>query len=658
MSTARVPVETLLAHREWVRAVARAVVRDPNAADDVEQETWLAALRSPPREASSLRGWFGAVTRSRARRIGRTDARRDARESASARREATPSAADLAEMADTHRRVVQAVVELDEPYREAILLRYFEGLAVADVAARSEVPLETARSRVKRGVAKLRERLSEELGDDERPWEMALVPLLAKPHAAGLGAAGGGIAMASTAKSVAAVAVLIVAIGGGAYVATSWTSEAPKESEAATGASSVLPQTPAARTETPAAAPRPRRQRAAENPAPPPPPEPKREETAREKLDRATMAPSWNQAPLVEVLAEIAATADVEIVLSKEADDLIRGNGGAAIESLQLDQPVKARQVLDLVTQLKGLAWTIEEPRIVIVPPGGKRDASLALVAIPKWTPPGPIDVMGRVTDANGAYVAGAEIVQVQRGVRTVATTDNAGHYDARLEWPYGSLEARIAGQVRSFSASVAGKPGEKVTLDFALRGPAGSVAVRVTTEGRALSGVVVTLGTDAPGTKSDERGVAQQPLSATTDAQGSAVFPGVPPGRVAVVARSEGFDDLIRVVQVAAGTHVVAEMSLVPKSPLSQKLDSQHVSFNFQGARLADVLKFLNDAKGLNIVVDPACAATLENIDITLDLRDVSVRQALRTLCKLASGVTFDVHESEGIVWIHADKR
>src|SRR5947207_11209285 len=86
MDAAPVPVETLLAHRAWVQAVARAVVRDPNAADDVEQETWLAALRSPPRTASSPRGWLGAVVRSRARRIGRGDARREARENAASQR--------------------------------------------------------------------------------------------------------------------------------------------------------------------------------------------------------------------------------------------------------------------------------------------------------------------------------------------------------------------------------------------------------------------------------------------------------------------------------------------------------------------------------------------------------------------------------------------
>src|SRR5262245_554693 len=109
METAPVRIETLLAHREWVSAVARAVVRDGSDADDVEQETWLAAMRSPPRHEGSLRGWVGAVVRSRARRLGRGDARRERRELAAARPEAPASTAELAEIADTHRRVVQAV---------------------------------------------------------------------------------------------------------------------------------------------------------------------------------------------------------------------------------------------------------------------------------------------------------------------------------------------------------------------------------------------------------------------------------------------------------------------------------------------------------------------------------------------------------------------
>ena len=65
---------------------------------------------------------------------------------------AATSAAELAERADTLRCVVQAVVELDEPYRETILLRYFEGLAIDAVAARMNAPLETTRARIRRGL--------------------------------------------------------------------------------------------------------------------------------------------------------------------------------------------------------------------------------------------------------------------------------------------------------------------------------------------------------------------------------------------------------------------------------------------------------------------------------------------------------------------------
>src|SRR5439155_5035549 len=118
------------------------------------------------------------VVSNRARRSARTATRRERRESVASRGEATPSAAQLAEIADTHRRVVQAVVELAEPYRETILLRYFEGLGVADVAARTGVPLDTARSRISRGLARLRERLERELATPQRPWRLALAPLL------------------------------------------------------------------------------------------------------------------------------------------------------------------------------------------------------------------------------------------------------------------------------------------------------------------------------------------------------------------------------------------------------------------------------------------------------------------------------------------------
>ena len=55
--------EELLAQSDWVRALARSLVRDEGAAEDLFQDTWVAALRSPPSERGALRGWLARVTR-------------------------------------------------------------------------------------------------------------------------------------------------------------------------------------------------------------------------------------------------------------------------------------------------------------------------------------------------------------------------------------------------------------------------------------------------------------------------------------------------------------------------------------------------------------------------------------------------------------------
>src|SRR5262245_13220944 len=71
-----VPLESLLAERAWVEALARTLVRDDATAGDVTQETWLAALRAPPRESSALRGWLSRVVRHTASKSRRAASRR------------------------------------------------------------------------------------------------------------------------------------------------------------------------------------------------------------------------------------------------------------------------------------------------------------------------------------------------------------------------------------------------------------------------------------------------------------------------------------------------------------------------------------------------------------------------------------------------------
>ena len=170
-------VETLLAHEGFVRGLARQLVTGDADVDDVVQQTFVAALEHPPRSEGGLRGWLATVVRNVVRQRYRAKGRRTRRERVAARPEGVPSTADLLAREVARRTVVEAVVALDEPYRAAIVLRYLEGLPPRDVAARLGVPVETARTRVKRGLALLRTRLDERHRGDRRAWMVVVLPL-------------------------------------------------------------------------------------------------------------------------------------------------------------------------------------------------------------------------------------------------------------------------------------------------------------------------------------------------------------------------------------------------------------------------------------------------------------------------------------------------
>ncbi|HUR29209.1 MAG TPA: RNA polymerase sigma factor, partial [Planctomycetota bacterium] len=202
-------IETLLEHADWVRRLAHNLVADPARAEDVAQETWLAALKTPPSEAQNLRGWLGTVVRNAARRDLRSVARREARQAAAAREEKLPSAAELVEQADLQRELAALVIALDEPYRQTLLLRYYQGLSAEEIATRANVPLNTVRTRVQRGLEKLRERLDRRFGEREA-WCAALAPLARAPLVHGsIVSATGVLVMATKMKWLAAAALLV-----------------------------------------------------------------------------------------------------------------------------------------------------------------------------------------------------------------------------------------------------------------------------------------------------------------------------------------------------------------------------------------------------------------------------------------------------------------
>ena len=204
-----IPMQRLLQHRQWVRNLARTLVLDEARADDLEQQTWLAAIERPP-TGDTPKAWLGTVMRNLAGRMRRSEFRVDRREGVAARPERLPATSDVVAQAELHKQVVQAVLDLDEPYRETVLLRHYEGLAPRQVAERMGVPVETVRSRVRRGLQQVRRRLDAQHGGDGHAWKLALLPLARL--ADGAGAAAGGAAAATTTASAGSAGAMTGAL--------------------------------------------------------------------------------------------------------------------------------------------------------------------------------------------------------------------------------------------------------------------------------------------------------------------------------------------------------------------------------------------------------------------------------------------------------------
>jgi RNA polymerase sigma factor (sigma-70 family) len=180
----------LLAEGRALRALARSLVGAD--ADDVVQDGWVAALQRPA-AARAHGAWLTGVVRNVGLRWRRTAARRAAREQRAAVAQAAAGNADavdpanVAAQAETLHAVARAVHELDEPFRTVIVLRFWHDLATRDIAARLAVPHETVRSRLQRGIARLRERLDARPGG-RAAWLGALGAFVPGKKAAGAAA--------------------------------------------------------------------------------------------------------------------------------------------------------------------------------------------------------------------------------------------------------------------------------------------------------------------------------------------------------------------------------------------------------------------------------------------------------------------------------------
>lgn len=153
--------ETLLLDRDFVYTLARSLISEADRAEDAAQETVAAAWLRPPRE-EHVRGWLRAVILNFYKSGARADARRADREHLAAKSNRIPSTAQVVEREEARRRVVEAVLALEEPYRSVILARYFNHLAPREISAELKIPVATIHTRLKRALQMLRARLGGE----------------------------------------------------------------------------------------------------------------------------------------------------------------------------------------------------------------------------------------------------------------------------------------------------------------------------------------------------------------------------------------------------------------------------------------------------------------------------------------------------------------
>ncbi len=645
---AAVPLDELLAHRAWVRALAVALSRDENDADDLEQQAWLTAMRRPPETLDSPRGWLASVLRSMAKRRARTDSRRARREAGAARRDVDVNdPARLAARAEMHARVAMAVVALREPYRQAVLLHYFEGLSVRETSARMDAPFETSRARLRRGREQLRRQLDSEMGGMQ-PLGVALLPLL--PRGAGrwgstgvaAAATGGTLVMAKFVIGSVAVCVL----AAGVLWATS-DSDGP-EVAAVPVVEDVVDRAP---DPTP-----PRERVRVDQPTttlgddgdavPDVEPEPT---TVEQRLQLKLDDIHYRDVSMYDVLARISAQTSVSIHLQTELLEGARSSDEFTI-GLQLDVPTEAQTTLNLLTTFRGLKLHIADDRVVVHRGDIEWSDGMASVEVTPKLPdpnaPTTLTVRGRVVDETGGGIEGAVILHASA---EVARSAPGGHFEVELVKEFHSLTARISGRQRSKKFDVAGEYGDVLDAELVLGGAAGFVRVTVTSDsGDDPKHCYVRFNWNVPGTEQtlrDGREVALRDSETVLlgPAAGGfiATLDSLPPGELRLVVSAREHVKDVRTVTIVVGerTDVTVELH---KADLAERLRTERMSVQFADAPLRDVTNYVRRTKSLNISVDPAFAAANADARVTVTAEDVTIESILDELCAAIPGATW----------------
>jgi RNA polymerase sigma-70 factor (ECF subfamily) len=158
--------------RRWsarVLAVCHAKVRSAHTAEELAQESLLRGMRALAtlKDPAKFGPWLCSIASrvcldwlkcGQARQVS-LDAMSD-EQADSWLPQTVDSPHEAAERADDHRRLLTEIATLPEPYREAIMLYYYDDVTYREIAALLEVSESTVNARLTKARAMLRERLS------------------------------------------------------------------------------------------------------------------------------------------------------------------------------------------------------------------------------------------------------------------------------------------------------------------------------------------------------------------------------------------------------------------------------------------------------------------------------------------------------------------
>ncbi|MFK7743056.1 MAG: sigma-70 family RNA polymerase sigma factor [Planctomycetota bacterium] len=314
MTTTPTYPQELLAQTAWLQRLTRELVRNAHTAADLAQDTLAAALEQPRPNRANLRTWLERIARNIAAGRARSHFRRLRRErefAASSETGEESSAIDMLARFEMHRSVVSAVRNLREPLRTTLLLRFWEDLPPREISQRMGTPVETVRTRIKRGLHELRGSLDDRHGQRDA-WSIPLLAL-AKERGATLAPASFrtatiGILMQTKTLAIAAIAIV------GALAVFAW-----QKSSASFANSTSPPQIAATQAEARATEVEAKQALGSRSP---PPPTPQPAATAERTLATgATSAPkAWLTGTVRDAFGATIADVEVALLTGSQAD--------------------------------------------------------------------------------------------------------------------------------------------------------------------------------------------------------------------------------------------------------------------------------------------------------------------------------------------------